>query len=93
MCFAWCHAATTGRSNAQDVLADSLLAPLVMGPGLLPVQVQLLVKLAKDADSLQPRWVSPDFLQSPVETPVHSMSNLWKLPNRVEVQPSLCLGS
>lgn len=49
----YCRA--TGRSSAQGVLADSLLSPLVLGQGLLPVQVQLLVKLAKDAVGLQPR--------------------------------------
>lgn len=49
----------TGRSSAQGVLADSLLAPLVVSDGLLPVHAQLLVKLAKDTDSLQARWVLP----------------------------------
>jgi hypothetical protein len=45
----------TGRSNAQGVLTDCLLTPLVVTDALLPVQVQLLVKLAKEAEDVQPR--------------------------------------
>jgi len=37
------------------VLQDTVLAPLVVNAALLPVQVQLLAKLAKDVDTLQPR--------------------------------------
>lgn len=46
-----------GRSTAAGVslLADTLLAPLVVSPGLLAVQVQLLVKLAKESDRVPPR--------------------------------------
>lgn len=52
MCLLCCPA---GRSSAQGVLADCLLAPLVVSDALLPVQVQLLVKLAKEAEGVQPR--------------------------------------
>ena len=52
MCAA-CLAA--GSCGWQSVLVDSVLAPLVVDEGLLPVQVQLLVKLFKEVDSLQPR--------------------------------------
>lgn len=41
--------------SCQDVLVDTLLGPLVLSERLLPVQVQLLTKLAKDVDSLQRR--------------------------------------
>jgi hypothetical protein len=53
----WVCCTRTGRSSAQGVLADSLLAPLVVSDVLLPVHVQLLAKLARDTDSVQARLV------------------------------------
>lgn len=50
-----CCLVHAGRSRAQAVLQDTVLAPLVVNAALLPVQVQLLAKLAKDVDTLQPR--------------------------------------
>jgi hypothetical protein len=42
-------------SAVREVMVECLLAPLVVSEGLLPVHVQLLVKLAKDVKELQPR--------------------------------------
>jgi hypothetical protein len=46
---------STGCGSAQGVLADCLLMRLVVSDGLLPVQVQLLVKLAREAEGVLPR--------------------------------------